>query len=51
MFDALEVSVVADAMREKRRELINQPLDRIWIHFAQAAMEAAEVFRVKTSER
>jgi hypothetical protein len=31
---------VADAMREKRRELIAQPLDRIWLELARVAIQA-----------
>lgn len=34
------VERVASVMRTKRRELINQPLDRIWDELASAAVEA-----------
>jgi hypothetical protein len=33
---------VADAMREKRRELIAQPLDRIWLELARVAIQILE---------
>jgi hypothetical protein len=33
---------VADAMREKRRELIAQPLDRIWLELARVAIQTLE---------
>lgn len=34
------IELGAEAMRVKRRELINQPLDRIWPELMKAAMHA-----------
>ncbi len=45
MPDTLEVVAAADAMREKRRELIAQPLDRIYVQLAREALTAAERVR------
>lgn len=51
MPDTPEVVAAADAMREKRRELIAQPLDRIWVQLARSAIEAAERVRLDRAAR
>lgn len=33
-----EIAAVAQAMKHRRRELINEPLDRIWDQLAEAAI-------------
>lgn len=43
-----KVVAAADAMREKRRELIAQPLDRIWVQLARAAVEASDRIKLGT---
>lgn len=45
MTDTSEVVAAADAMREKRRELIAQPLSMIWVQLARAGLEAGERMR------
>ncbi len=56
MPDTPKVVAAADAMREKRRELLAQPLDRIWVQLARAALDALEnagykIVRVVQTER
>lgn len=36
------VQAIAAAMAEKRRELIAQPLSRIWAHLAEEALRIAK---------
>lgn len=43
--DSSEVAVAAAAMREKRRELIDQPLAMIFVQLARAGLEAAARYR------
>lgn len=43
--DSGEVAVAADAMREKRAELIDQPLAMIFVQLARAGLEAAARYR------
>lgn len=38
--DAVMIERVAEAMRLRRRELIAQPLDRIWFDLARTAVAA-----------
>lgn len=40
-----EVVAAADAMREKRRELIAQPIAMIYVQLARTALEAAAAYR------
>lgn len=44
-----EVVAAADAMRQKRQELIAQPLSRIYMQLARAALDAAERVRDQKS--
>ena len=45
MVDTSEVAAAADAMREKRRELIALPLAQVYVQLARAGLGAAERMR------